>query len=385
MRTRVLAGLLIASLLVYAWVRFRVVPQNHTAAAVPPTDDRVAGLHVPPGFRIDVVTKDAPDARGMAWGPDGVLFVGSRSAGNVYAVVDADGDHHPERVVVVASGLDMPVGVDVHDGDLYASSMDRIVRFPDLAHHLDDPPAPVLVTDALPQERPHGWKFIRFGPDGRLYVPIGAPCNACETPADPRFGTIGSMNADGSDPRIEARGVRNSVGFDWDPVTGDLWFTDNGRDLLGDDTPPCELNHLVHRGDHFGFPYCHGVDIPDPDLGRAHPCRDYVPPALALRAHVAPLGMRFYTGSAFPARYRGAIFLAEHGSWNRTTPQGYQVDVVFLDDDRQVVAYEPFVTGWLQGEEAWGRPVDVLVHPDGSLYVSDDRAGWIYRVWWEGP
>ena len=236
-----------------------------------------------------------------------------------------------------------------------------------------------MVTDRYPRDRHHGWKFIAFGPDGWLYVPVGAPCNVCMPPG-PLHETITRMKPDGSAIEVFARGVRNSVGFDWRPGSHDLWFTDNGRDWMGDDRPPDELNHAPKPGLHFGFPHCHGRALADPQFGRDKSCADFTPPAAELGPHVAALGMRFYTGAMFPPEYRGRIFIAEHGSWNRSTPIGYRVTTVRLEGDR-VVGYEPFATGWLadNGHVA-GRPVDVLVMPDGALLVSDDHAGAIYRI-----
>jgi len=234
------------------------------------------------------------------------------------------------------------------------------------------------VSDRFPSDTQHGWKFIAFGPDGKLYVPVGAPCNICEPDAD-RYATIMRMNRDGSGLEVYARGVRNSVGFDWDPATGELWFTDNGRDWLGDDAPPDELNRAPKPGMHFGYPYCHGGMIPDPEYGHRRPCHDFTAPEQNLGPHVASLGMRFYTGKMFPPSYRNQIFIAEHGSWNRSSKIGYRVTLVRLENGK-AIAYEPFATGWLQGEKAWGRPADVLVMADGSLLVSDDYAGAIYRI-----
>jgi glucose/arabinose dehydrogenase len=235
-----------------------------------------------------------------------------------------------------------------------------------------------VVTDKLPTETHHGWKFIAFGPDGKLYVPVGAPCNICE-PDSQRYANIQRMNADGSGLEVFARGVRNTVGFDWQPGTQALWFTDNGRDMLGDEIPPDELNHAPKAGMHFGYPYCHAGDIVDPEFGAKRPCSEFTPPAQKLGPHVAAIGMRFYTGSMFPAEYRNQVLIAEHGSWNRSKKIGYRISLVKLQGGK-AVAYEPFITGWLQGEEAWGRPSDVLVLPDGSLLVADDAAGAIYRV-----
>ena len=256
------------------------------------------------------------------------------------------------------------------------AEISRILRYPDIEANLEDPPRPEIVNDGLPTDGHHGWKFIRFGPGGLLHVPVGAPCNTCDA-GDP-YATIGRLDPGGGFT-IVARGVRNTVGFDWHPETGELWFTDNGRDWLGDDSPPDELNRLSAEGQHFGYPYCHGSDTPDPQFGARRGCGEFVAPAQDLGPHVAALGMRFYTGAMFPEEYRNQIFIAEHGSWNRSRKIGYRVTLVRLDGD-EAVAYEPFAEGWLQGESSWGRPVDVLVMPDGALLVSDDRAGLVYRI-----
>jgi glucose/arabinose dehydrogenase len=345
----------------------------------------VEGLTLPAGFRIEVFTGSVPNARAMVLGDRGTLFVGTRDDGRVFAVVDANQDGRADEVHTIAENLNMPAGVDLREGNLYVSAVDRVLRYDDIENRLDAPPGPVVVNDTFPDEEAHGWKFIRFGPDGWLYVPVGAPCNVCD-PDDERFSTIMRMRPDGSDLEIYAHGVRNTVGFDWHPGTRELWFTDNGRDSLGDDIPPDELNHAPQPGLHFGFPYCHGGTIPDPEFGDQRSCSEFVQPVQNLGPHVAALGMRFYTGSMFPERYRGAIFIAEHGSWDRSTPIGYRVTMVTLDSDGAATSYEPFVHGWLDADSgsAWGRPADVLVHPDGSLLISDDRAGRIYRVVYEG-
>ena len=333
-------------------------------------------LTLPPGFRIAVYTADVPNARQMALGPPGVVFVGSRSQGKVYAVVDRDGGNR--AVHIVASGLNQPSGVAFRDGALYVAAVNRILRFPDVARDLAHPPKPEVATDAYPSDGHHGWKFIAFGPDGRLYVPVGAPCNVCQPPG-PLHATITRIDLAGGRPEVVARGVRNSVGFDFDPAAGELWFTDNGRDWLGDDQPPDELNHLTKVGEHFGFPFCHGNGIRDPEHNAGHACGEFTPPARELGPHVAAIGMRFYTGRMFPEKYRGGIFIAEHGSWNRSTPIGYRVSFVKIENGR-ATSYEPFAAGWLKGSVASGRPADVLVMPDGALLVSDDKAGRIYRI-----
>ena len=318
----------------------------------------------------------------MALSPRGILYVGS-FAGEVYAVPLRDG--HAGAKQVIASGLQTPVGVAWHHGALYVSAVSRILRLDDIDAQLDHPPKPVVVTDALPTDRPHGWKFIAFGPDGKLYVPVGAPCNVCLRDRD-RYAMIGRMDPDGSHFEVVARGVRNSVGFAWQPGTGRLWFTDNGRDMMGDDVPDDKLNVAPRAGLDFGYPFCHGGDVPDPQYGTQKPCSAFVPPAAKLGAHVAALGMRFYEGPMFPDDYRGNLFIAEHGSWNRSTKVGYRVVRVVLDRDGAVVRHEPFAEGWLRPDQTgWGRPADVLPLPDGSLLVSDDYAGAIYRITYSKP
>jgi glucose/arabinose dehydrogenase len=314
----------------------------------------------------------------MVLSPNGTLFVGTREEEKVYAVLDHNKDGIADEVITIAHGLNMPNGVAFRDGALYVAEVNRTIRYGDIENKLRNPPLLVIMNDSFPKDAHHGWKFIRFGPDGMLYVPVGAPCNVCERD-DPRYATIMRMKPDGTGLEIFARGVRNTVGFDWHPETKELWFTDNGRDWLGDDLPPDELNYAPKAGLHFGFPYCHGKNIPDPEYGKKHRCEEFVAPAMELGPHVASLGMRFYTGNMFPAEYRNQILVAEHGSWNRSVPIGYRVALVRLQNNR-AVKYEVFAEGWLQGERAWGRPVDVLVMPDGALLVSDDKAGVIYRI-----
>ena len=337
-----------------------------------------ARIELPRGFAIRPYAEGVTDARSMALGADGTLFVGTRSrgGGRIYALRDEDGDHWAERVVTLASGLNRPNGVAVRDGDLYVAEINRVLRYDDIEAYLDDPPQPQVVTNALPRDTHHGWKFIRFGPDGHLYVPVGAPCNICAQ-SDP-FASIGKLDVTTGTFTVVARGVRNTVGFDWHPETDELWFTENGRDWLGDDRPPDELNRLGAQGQHFGYPYCHGSDIQDPGFDD-RPCTDFVAPVQHLGPHVAALGMRFYTGDMFPAEYRNQIFLAEHGSWNRSSKIGYRIMLVRLQGN-VATSYEPFATGWLDGQSNWGRPVDVLVMPDGALLVSDDQGGAIYRI-----
>ena len=336
-------------------------------------------IKLPPGFEISVFADGVPEARSLALGRNNVLFVGTR-ADRVYAVRYREAK--AMQVITLASGLRMPNGVALKDGALYVAEVNRILRFDDIEAQLDARPKPVVVTDRYPRETHHGWKFIRFGPDGRLYVPVGAPCNICD-PDPARYALISRIRPDGSGYEVFARGVRNSVGFDWDPRTRELWFTDNGRDMLGDELPSDELNHAPKPEMHFGYPYCHQGDTADPEFGRKRACSEFAPPVVKLGPHVASLGMRFYTGGSFPAEYRNNIFVAEHGSWNRSKKIGYRVARVAVEGGR-VLKHEVFAEGWLQGESVWGRPVDVEVMPDGSLLVSDDHAGAIYRIAYRG-
>jgi glucose/arabinose dehydrogenase len=340
-------------------------------------------LKLPPGFSIAIWAENVRGARTMSLAPDGTVFVGTWQAGNVYVLADRDNDQRADAVVTIASGLTMPNGVAFHNGTLYVAEVNRIVRFDNVLAAVKPgmaPLTPTVVFDKLPSDRHHGWKYLRMGPDGYLYVPVGAPCNICERP-DP-YASLLRVRPDGAGFEVFARGVRNTVGFTWHPDTGDLWFTDNGRDMLGDEQPNDELNVAPKAGLHFGYPYCHEGSIPDPEFGKGKSCADYQGPALKLGGHVAPLGLRFYTGTMFPAEYRKQLFIAQHGSWNRTAEAGhtgYRI-VVARVNGRQVVGSDVFAQGWLEENRAWGRPVDILEMPDGSLLVSDDRAHAIYRI-----
>lgn len=328
-------------------------------------------IRVPPGFVVSVYSDNVPQARSLALGSRGTLFVGGKEK-DVHAVPPGGG-----KALRIATGLQEPHGVAFRDGALYVAERSRILRYDGIEARLADPPAPAVVLADLPRYKHHGLRTLRFGPDGMLYVAVGAPCNICLP--EERYGVLLKVHASTGNKEIFARGVRNSVGFDWHPQTRELWFTDNGRDLLGHHAPPDELNRAPRAGLHFGYPFCHGGDLPDPEFGARRACREFSPPAAKLGAHVAALGMRFYTGAQFPDAYRGAVFIAEHGSWNRKPMSGYRVSVVKLRDGMPA-AYETFADGWLQGERAWGRPVDVIVAPDGALLVSDDKAGAVYRI-----
>ena len=342
--------------------------------AAPAFTDTVIG-----DFRLSVVTDAVPGARQLAQTESGLLLVGSLRDGNLYAVVTRPGEE--AEVVTFAEGLTLPSGLALIGADLYVGALDRVLRYHAIEQTFRDNPQPELVTDALPDERHHGWKYLSVGPDGFLYVPVGAPCNICAS-ADPRFASILRMNPDTGETTIYAAGVRNTVGMAWHPETGEMWFSDNGRDWLGDDMPPEEINRVRAAGAHYGYPYVHGGDIPDPEFGAGHDPADYVPPEVKIQAHSAALGLAFYTGEQFPASYKHALFIAEHGSWNRSSKVGYRVSVVRFGASGPM--YEPFLDLWLKDGKVSGRPNDVLVSRDGSLLISDDKAGAIYRVVYQG-
>jgi len=351
------------------------------ACARPPAAP--SDLKLPPGFGIEIYASEVPDARSLALGEKGTVFVGTRGAGKVYALVDSNQDGKVDRVLTLATGLNEPNGVAFQNGALYVAETRRILRYDAIEEHLDNPPKPTVLFEKLPAQDHHEWKFIAFGPDGKLYIPIGAPCNNCES-SDPRFASLGRMNADGTGYEIFARGIRNTVGFDWQPQSHELWFTENGRDEMGDEVPPDELNRAPQAGLNFGFPYCHAGDIPDPDFGSKHRCAEFEAPVRKLGPHVAALGMRFYTGTMFPPEYRNQIFIAEHGSWNRSRKIGYRISLVTLRGN-EATDYRPFAEGWLAAnEKVWGRPVDLLILRDGSMLVSDDYAGAVYRIVYSG-
>lgn len=340
----------------------------------------VEELVVPDGFKVELFAGDVVNARQMARGDDGTIFVGTRKEGKVYALVDKDSDGKADKRYLIDEDLDMPSGVAYRDGALYVAAVDRVLRYDDIENRLAKPPKPVVVIDDLPDDGHHGWKAIEFSPDGYLYIPVGVPCNICISD-DQRHGTILRLNLKTKKYDTFATGVRNSVGLAFHPVDNALWFTDNGRDWLGDDLPPDEINRAGKTGLNFGFPYLHGKDTLDPEYGEQAEIEDYTLPAAELGAHVAPLGLAFYSASQFPKKYRNSLFVAEHGSWNRSEKAGYRVIHVQLQGN-EVVKVEPFVTGWLNREEdsTWGRPVDILPLPDGSILISDDHADAIYRV-----
>lgn len=345
------------------------------------TDLALLDLNLPEGFQIEVYARGIDGARSMAMGDNGTLFVGTRTENNVYAIQDTDGDFKADNIMVLDT-MEVPNGIAMRNGDLYVAQVGSLWKYPNIEEQLGGDLEKELIYDDFPTEFHHGWKYIAFGPDDKLYVPVGAPCNICNrTDEDERFATISRMDPDGSNREIYARGVRNSVGFTWHPDTKEMWFTDNGRDMLGDDIPPCELNKVTEVGQHFGYPFCHGGIVKDPEFGNLHPCSDFVSPALQLDAHVAPLGIKFYTGNMFPSEYKGKAFIAEHGSWNRSKKVGYRIMMVNIEDG-EAVSTEPFIDGWLDEVEqkATGRPVDILLLKDGSMLISDDYGDAIYRV-----
>lgn len=384
-------------------------------------DPLTSFIKVPPGFVVSVYAKGLECPRQIALSPNGTLFVGTKinRNGKVYAIADKNKDGIGDQIVTIADNLKCPNGVAFHNGALYVAEINRILRYDNIESKLSQLSKldtstrlapPTVVNSAFPSEGHHGWKYIRFGPDEKLYVPVGAPCNVCE-PEKKIFATIMRMSKDGSNLELFASGIRNTVGFDFHPQTRQLWFTDNGRDLLGDDIPPDELNCATKVGLNFGFPYRYGANLPDPIFGnKVTTNSNFTPPAMLLGPHVAALGMRFYTGKQFPPQYQGNIFIAEHGSWNRSRKTGCRVSRIVLDSkatdskdksngvksgtdysNREKFSsrarYETFAEGWLNQakQEYAGRPVDILVTHDGALLVSDDTAGVIYRISYKQP
>lgn len=340
-------------------------------------------IKLPEGFKIEVYA-EVDNARSMALSPSGILYVGNRNGDKVYAVKDTDNNFKADKKWTIASGLDMPNGVAFKDGALYVAEMTRILKFSDIESKLDNPGKPIVINDSYPKQDGHGWKYIAFGPDGKLYIPVGAPCNICE-PKEEIYASITRINSDGTGREVFAKGIRNSVGFTWHPVTKELWFTDNGRDMMGDEIPNCELNHAPKSGMHFGYPYCHEGSVKDPQFGDKRPCKDFTPPVQKMGPHVAPLGLKFYTGNMFPEQYKNQLLIARHGSWNRSKKSGHDISLVRIQNNK-AAGMEVFASGWLDDatQKVWGRPVDILILPDGSMLVSDDHADVIYRIRYEG-
>ena len=364
--------------LIYAGLGVLLATAN--AYAENPQPSVLPPLHLPTGFSIAIYADHVPNARSLAIAENGVVFIGTGVEGKVYAVHDGNNDGVAEQHYLLAENLNMPNGVAYRDGSLYVAAISRILRYDDILKHLSKPPQAAVVYDKFPAVKHHGWKYLRFGPDGKLYTAVGAPCNICESP-EAIYASLVRLNPDGSDFEILANGIRNTVGFDWQPGTNTLFFNDNGRDNLGDDVPPDELNQWTTKGEHFGYPYCHAGDIPDPELAGDKKCSEFKAPVWQYKAHIAPLGMRFYQGQQFPASFQNQLLVAQHGSWNRSEPQGYRVVMVKFDKAGKPIAEEDFITGWLnKAGEVLGRPVDILTMPDGSVLISDDKLGVVYRV-----
>ena len=347
-------------------------------------------INLPDGFQIGVYCR-VNNARSLVLSPSGTLFIGNRGGDQVYAVKDTNGDMKADKrytIVTEGDNMTMPNGVAFYNGDLYVAEVSKLWKFPDIENNLENPKKE-LIYDDYPTDKHHGWKYIAFGPDGKLYVPVGTPCNICES-RDEIYATITRMNPDGTEREIYVSGIRNTVGFTWHPETGEMWFTDNGRDNIGstqeetDNSPPCELNRVGVLGQHFGYPYCHAGEILDPQFGGGKNCDDYVKPAQNLGPHVAPLGLKFAVTKNFPTIYKNKIFIAEHGSWNRSKKIGYRIQMV-TEQNGQGISYDTFADGWLDNvsQEVWGRPVDLVWTEDGSMLLSDDMSGTVYRIWYD--
>jgi len=358
----------------------KLAPIAPPPIAAAPDKLPIAKLKVPQGFNIEVYAAGMANARSLAEGDKGTVFVGTRLVGNVYAVTNKDGKR---SVKVLASGLYRPNGVAFKNGTLYIAELSKVSRIDKVEDNLDSSPKPTMIYDDLPKDEAHGWKFIAIGPDNKLYVPVGQPGN--NVLHDDAHGQIRRINLDGSGAEVVARGVRNTVGFDWNPDTRQLYFTDNGRDWMSEDVPEDELNRVTKVGEHFGAPYCLQGNIVDPEFGWGRSCSEFTAPVGLLGPHSASLGMRFYTGNMFPKSYKNAIIVARHGSWNRSKKVGGDVIVVKLNKDGTVKSTEPLITGFLEDNKYIGRPVDVMQMKDGSLLVSDDWNGAIYRVTYGKP
>src|SRR5262245_12341329 len=357
--------------------------ESHLAPQVPPpiptAADKlpVAQLKLPKNFHLEIFASGVPNARSLRVSDKGTVFVSTRTLGRVYALVDNNGKR---ELKTLATGLNSPNGIALHNGTLYIAEIDKISKIDNIESQLDNPPKPTVIYSDLPNDAPHGWKFLTVGPDNKLYFNIGAPCNICMPPAT--HAQIRRINLDGSAMEVVARGIRQVVGMDWHPLLKQMYFTENQRDWLSEDEPNDKLNRLARPGqDNFGYPYCDGGDIPDPQFGWGHSCNEFTKPVAQLGPHSAPLGMRFYTGKMFPPQYRNAIFIARHGSWNKTHKIGGDVVVAHLNADGTVKSVEPFITGFLvDGSKYVGRPVDMEWLKDGSMLLSDDFNGAVYRI-----
>jgi len=359
----------------------KLAPHAGKMTETPAEDIPLNRLKLPEGFKVEIWATGMPGARAMAQGDKGKIYIGTRAIGRVYEVTDSGGKRS-SRVVV--DKLTQPAGVAFANGSLYVIAINKALRFDGIEDKPDVQPVDMTDKLRLPPEQHHNWKYIAFGPDGKLYVPFGAPCNICEPPQE--YAQLRRYNADGSGMEVIARGIRNTQGFDWDPKTGDLWFTDHGRDWMGDDVPQDELNHMTKAGLNFGYPYCHANGVPDQDLKKPDACKDVTLPAALMGPHAAAMGIRFYTGDMFPAEYRNTMFIARKGSWNRSKKFGYDVVNVRPSADGKSATVSPFMTGFLDPntEQFWGRPVFMLQMKDGSLLLTDEQMGAIYRISYSG-
>ena len=354
-----------------------LAPVAGKLTATPAADIQLSRLKLPPGFKIELWSTGTPGVRAMSRGESGKIYAGTRPLGRVYEISD-NGGQRTSRVVV--DKLDQPATA-MHKGNLYVMAVDKVLRYDGIETNPNVQPVDMTAVFNLPKEKHHNWKYLRFGPDGKIYVPFGAPCNICELPG-PEYAQIRRYNPDGSGMEVIATGVRNSVGFDWHPVTQELWFTNHSRDWITDDLPEDGLNRLSAKGQNFGFPYCHVGNLPDPDIKKANPCAGVTPVVLPMGGHTAVMGLQFYTGNMFPAEYKNAAFIARKGSWNRTKKNGYDVVMVKSDPDGKNAKLTPFLTGFLDSkdESFSGRPAYLLQMPDGSMLVSDEQMGAIYRI-----
>jgi glucose/arabinose dehydrogenase len=354
----------------------KLAPIAPPPLATPADQLPTAKLKAPPGFKIELYAAGVDNARTLRLGDKGTVFASNRIKDKIYAIVDKNGKR---EVKVLASGLYRPNGIALHNGTLYIAELSQISKIDNVESNLDNPPKPTVIFSDLPKDEAHGWKFLTVGPDNKLYFQVGAPCNIC-MPSE-RHARIYRLNLDGSGLEVVATGIRQIVGMDWHPASKQLYFTENSRDWLSEDIPQDKLNRVTQPGkDNFGYPYCHQGNVPDPEFGWGHSCDEFTKPVALLGPHAAPLGMRFYTGTSFPAAYRNQIIVARHGSWNRTKKAGGDLSLVTLNPDGTFKSMEPFVTGFLEDNKYVARPVDVLVMKDGSLLFSDDYNGAVYRV-----
>jgi glucose/arabinose dehydrogenase len=360
----------------------RLAPHAGKLTATPASDIPIDKLKLPPGFKAEIWSTGTPGIRAMARGGSGKIYAGTRPIGRVYEITD-NGKERTSRVVV--DKLTQPA-VAINKGSLCVMAIDKVLRYDGIEANPNVQPVDMTSAFKLPPEQHHNWKYIRFGPDGKLYVPFGAPCNICVPPTE-EYAQIRRYDADGSNMEVIARGVRNTQGFDWHPVTKELWFTDHGRDWMGDDSPEDELNRMSKTGLNFGFPYCHANGVADRDIKKDKPCDGVTLPVSTMGAHAANMGLHFYTGNMFPAEYKNAMFVARKGSWNRTQKSGFDVVTVRADADGKNPKVTPFVTGFKDDatEAFWGRPAYILQMPDGSLLLSDEQLGAIYRISYAKP